>query len=84
VALVFGESEAIEEIAAPDERHVPKARDRPRIGLDRHVGRQREGKPSERFVAAMKKIISVPKEELKRREAEYQQSRKNEKKRAHH
>jgi hypothetical protein len=41
-----------------------------------------ESKPAERFVAAMKKIVSVPKTELIRREAEYKKARKAERKSA--
>jgi len=33
-------------------------------------------KPSEKFRKAMKQILSVPKTELERREAEYQKQRK--------
>jgi len=35
-----------------------------------------EQKPSEKFKKAMLKILSVPKKELDRREAEYKQQRK--------
>lgn len=42
-----------------------------------------EQKPSERFKNAMRKILSVPKAELSRREAEYRRDRKAVKKRAH-
>jgi hypothetical protein len=34
-----------------------------------------EPKPSEKFRKAMKQILSVPKEELQRRETEYQKGR---------
>jgi hypothetical protein len=43
----------------------------------------REEKPSERFVAAMKKIVSIPKQELRRREAEYQKQRSEKQKHLH-
>jgi len=35
-----------------------------------------EQKPSEKFKIAMKRILSVPKKELERRELEYKQQRK--------
>ena len=35
-----------------------------------------EPKPSDKFRKAMKQILSVPKEELQRRETEYQKERK--------
>jgi hypothetical protein len=35
-----------------------------------------EPKPTDKFRKAMKQILSVPKEELQRRETEYQQQRK--------
>jgi hypothetical protein len=35
-----------------------------------------EQKPSEKFKKAMKQILSVPKKELDRREAEYKEQRK--------
>jgi hypothetical protein len=37
--------------------------------------------PFEKFRQFTKKIVSVPKEEIDRREAEYQKARKNKKKR---
>jgi len=40
-------------------------------------------KPSERFVEAMKKIVSVPKAELQRREIAYQQARKHKNRKRH-
>jgi hypothetical protein len=38
-----------------------------------------EPKPSDKFRKAMKQILSVPKEELQRRETEYQSERKRKK-----
>lgn len=39
----------------------------------------KEENPRERFVAAMRRIVSVPKAELQRREAEYQRERHSKK-----
>jgi hypothetical protein len=43
----------------------------------------KEENPRERFVAAMRKIVSVPKAELQRREIAYQQARKNKHRKRH-
>lgn len=47
----------------------------------RKVFEQKPGDSFGRFQKAVKKILSVPKEEIDKREAEYQQTRKTAKKR---